>query len=61
MVEVTESDLLTDILDQTAGNSENKENLCNLVNTSTSVQHVRNGMNGPYFQNVREVHFHYHN
>lgn len=64
MKEVSESDFLTDILDQTAAISnvdQNKENMCNLVNTSTSVKNIRNGMNGPYFHNVHEVHFHYHN
>lgn len=62
MVEINENDLLDDLLDHTVEMSEKKDSLCNLVNSqSTSVQHVRSGINGPYFHSVHEVHLHYHN
>ena len=64
--EVSEAEFLSDILDQPdtmhmATNIINKENLeiNNLVNAS--VRPVSTKFNGPYFNNIHQVHIHYHN
>ena len=58
--------MLSDILDQSdtmhmATNINSKENLeiNNLGNAS--VRPVRTKINGPYFNNIHQVHIHYHN
>jgi len=64
--EVNEVEFLSDILDQPdtmhmTTNIINKGNLeiNNLVNTS--VRPVSTKLNGPYFNNIHQVHIHYHN
>ena len=64
--EVNEAECLSDILDQPdtmhmATNIINKENLeiNNLVNAS--VRPVSTNFNGLYFNNIHQVHIHYHN